>query len=88
MKIDFVLTWVDCNDPEWQREKAKFQGKTLSDDDIMRYRDWDNLRYWFRGVEKFAPWVNSVFFVTCGHYPSWLNLNHPKLAFGFYHLDK
>lgn len=79
MKIDFVLTWVDCNDPEWQREKAKFQGKTLSDDDIMRYRDWDNLRYWFRGVEKFAPWVNKIFFVTCGQIPEWMNLNNPKL---------
>ncbi|MBR6908270.1 hypothetical protein IKN40_07520 [bacterium] len=32
-------------------------------------------------MEKFTPWVNNVFFVTCGHYPSWLNLNHPKLKF-------
>ena len=79
LKIDFVLTWVDCNDPDWQREKAKYQGKTLTDDDLMRYRDWDNLRYWFRGVEKFAPWVNHVYFVTCGQIPKWMNTDNPKL---------
>jgi hypothetical protein len=39
------------------------------------------LPYWFRGVEKFAPWVNKVHFVTCGHLPKWLNLKHPKLNF-------
>lgn len=37
------------------------------------------LQYWFRGVEKFAPWVNRIYFVTWGHIPSWLNLSHPKL---------
>ena len=79
LKIDFVLTWVDCNDPNWQREKAKYQGRVLSDEDLMRYRDWDNLRYWFRSVEKFAPWVNSIYFVTCGQIPEWMNTNNPKL---------
>ena len=23
-KIDFVLIWVDGNDPEWQKEKNKY----------------------------------------------------------------
>jgi len=78
-RIDFVLTWVDNNDPEWQREKAKYQGKVLSDEDLMRYRDWDNLRYWFRSVEKFAPWVNKIFFVTCGQIPDWMDADNPKL---------
>ena len=79
MKIDFVLTWVDGNDPEWRAEKEKYKPSTSSDSRVQRYRDWDNLQYWFRGVEKFAPWVNKIYFVTCGHYPKWLNLDHPKL---------
>lgn len=37
------------------------------------------LKYWFRGVEKFAPWVNRIHFVTCGHVPEWLNTDHEKL---------
>ena len=44
-----------------------------------RYRDWDNLQYWFRGVEKFAPWVNRIHFITWGHLPSWLDTTNPKL---------
>lgn len=80
-KIDFVLIWVDGGDIEWQKERNKYAGKAPEDLADYRFRDWDNLRYWFRGVEKFAPWVNNIYFVTCGHYPKWLNLNHPKLKF-------
>ena len=78
-KIDFVITWVDGGDIEWQKERNKFAGKDPEDIANYRLRDWDTLKYWFRGVEKFAPWVNNVFFVTNGQKPEWLNLNHPKL---------
>lgn len=78
-KIDFVMPWVDGSDIEWQKEKAKYSGTDFSDASIARYRDWDNLQYWFRGVEKFTPWVNKIHFITYGHLPKWLNVNHPKL---------
>lgn len=83
-KIDFVVTWVDGNDKEWQLEKLKYEksNNNLSKNDSrnIRYRDWDNLKYWFRGVEKFAPWVNKVYFITYGHIPSWLNTSCEKLV--------
>ena len=85
-KIDFILTWVDGSDPEWLAEKRKFQNKDetiyLLDDanTDCRYRaDIELLRFWFRAVEKFAPWVNKIHFVTCGQKPNWLNEDHPKL---------
>lgn len=78
--IDFVVTWVDGNDPDWFREKMKYQGIDITSGNAEnRFRDWGTFRYWFRGVEKFAPWVNRVFLITCGHYPEWLNIEHPKL---------
>lgn len=79
--IDFVITWVDGNDPEWKKQKASYNrlSSANEDDREERYRDWDNLQYWFRGVEKFAPWVRKIYFVTWGHLPVWLNKNHPKL---------
>lgn len=81
-KIDAVMIWVDGSDLEWQREKIKYSdNQEAVRIGINRYRDWGLLRYWFRGIEKFAPWVNNVYFITCGHYPKWLNLNHPKLKF-------
>ena len=87
--IDVVITWVDGDDPEWKQEKLKFEhslaGDALpsqsdsSDDCDERYRDWDMLRYLFRGIEKFMPWVRTIHFVTCGQIPVWMNVNHPQL---------
>lgn len=81
-KIDFVILWVDSNDENWLKEKEKYSSKKIKNDGVngtVRYRDWDNLKYWFRGVEKFAPWVNNIYFITWGHLPLWLNTKHPKL---------
>lgn len=85
-KIDFVITWVDGTDPKWLADKLRTLQETYSeespkiDSSALRFRnDFDLLKFWFRGVEKFAPWVNRIFFVTYGHLPSWLNLTHPKL---------
>lgn len=77
--IDFVITWIDGNDPNWRAEKQRFQPAQDSDDSDIRYRDWNTLRYWFRAVENYAPWVNRIHFVTWGHIPTWLNVNNPKL---------
>lgn len=81
-KIDFVVTWVDGSDKSWQQEKSKYDlayDSAEVDDTNERYRDWENLKYWFRGVEKYAPWVRKVHFITWGHLPIWLNTAHPKL---------
>ncbi|MCL1867214.1 MAG: stealth family protein [Oscillospiraceae bacterium] len=77
--IDIVIIWVDGNDPEWLEEKRRYSPEVNTDSRVSRYRDWDNLRYLFRGIQTFAPWVNNVFLVTCGHVPKWLNKEHPKL---------
>ena len=79
--IDFVIIWVDGNDKQWQAEKAKYDGKTVTNaNSEVRFRDWDNLQYWFRGVEKFAPWVNKVYLVTDNQKPDWLNIDSDKLV--------
>lgn len=83
--IDFVLPWVDGSDKEWIALKRQYEGaKTNASSDreansSSRYRDYGLLKYWFRGVERFAPWVNRVFFVTCGQKPDWLDESNPKL---------
>lgn len=78
-KIDFVITWVDGSDPEWRKEKSKYSNVPESDAGEYRYRDMGILKYWFRAVEKYAPWVNKVYFITYGHLPQWLNTACPKL---------
>ena len=86
-KIDFILPWVDGGDPKWRSLKENYLHQIKPNPDIdddanaeCRYRDMGLLKYWFRGVERFAPWVNKVFFVTCGQKPDWLNVEHPKLV--------
>lgn len=76
--IDFVITWVDGNDPAWIAERQKYKEDT-GDQRAERFRDWGLLRYWFRSVEKYAPWVRKIHFVTWGHVPEWLDTSHPKL---------
>lgn len=82
MDIDFVITWVDMNDPKWKQDFARTKGIIDNSQNQLseaRFRDYGLLKYWFRGVEKFAPWVRNIHFVTCGQKPEWLNTENPKL---------
>ena len=80
-KIDLIIPWVDGNDPKWLKEKSKydFTDADNSSNSAQRFRDWDLMRYFFRGIEKNMPWINKVFFVTWGHLPDWLDTNCKKL---------
>lgn len=79
--IDFVVPWVDSSDPVWKEQFLQHRKDAGIYTDISenRYRDWDLFKYWFRGVEKYAPWINKVHLITNGQHPEWLNLDHPKL---------
>lgn len=72
--IDFVLTWVDGSDPEWRKLRDAYSGKESYLNEYQ-YREWDLLRFWFRAVERYAPWVRRIFFVTNGQRPAWLREN-------------
>lgn len=81
--IDFVVTWVDNQDPKWLSLKHKYETQTdhttRKDNSEARYRNWDVFHYWFRAIEKYAPWVRNVFLITNEQVPKWLNTKHPKL---------
>ena len=78
-KIDFVLLWVDSNDKKWQKDYIAHK-REAGDSREFRFRDMDTLRYWFRGIEKYASWVNKIYFVTNGQVPDWLNRSNPKIV--------
>lgn len=79
-KIDFVILWVDGNDENWIKEKRKYdqRNKDINNSDV-RFRDWEFLKFWFRCVEKYADWVNKIYFITWGHVPEWLNTSNEKI---------
>lgn len=82
-EVDFVIPWVDGSDPAWLECKSEYSHADKTQysyaDNQERFRDWELLRYWFRGVENYAPFVRQIHFITWGHLPKWLNTNHPKL---------
>ena len=77
-EIDLVCPWVDGSDPAWQQDRQRYVPAELQSG-VLMYRDWQLMRYWFRGVERALPWIRKVHFVTWGHLPPWLNTEHPKL---------
>lgn len=83
-QIDFVVTWVDGSDPSWLKKKAQYDESLdpmiVDMNSDKAYREWGTFKYWFRGVEKFAPWVHKVYLVTDNQKPDWLNLENEKLV--------
>lgn len=77
--IDFVVTWVDGSDEAWINEKNQYSAEKVDVRD-NRFRDWGTMKYWFRAVDKFAPWVHKIYFITWGHVPEWLDLSNEKLV--------
>lgn len=76
--IDIVIPWVDGSDPEWKKKYNVYSNeKGLKSPE--RYRDYGTLRYVLRSIEKYASWVHSVYLVTDGQVPEWLNKNYKKL---------
>lgn len=78
-QIDFVVLWVDSNDPEWIKSYNHYRPDKPKQDKA-RFRNWGLFRYWFRSVEKYAPWVNKVYLITNGKFPDWINPGCDKLV--------
>ena len=91
-KIDIVIPFYNDSDKEWKEVLHKHMIKEGSADRQVtgeeRYRDWENLKYWFRCIEKNCKWVNNVFLVVASEsqVPDWINRNYYKLKI-VYHKD-
>lgn len=79
IQIDFVVLWLDTNDPKWQEDYKKYSPLSRQGKEFVRFRDHNTFKYWFRAVEKYAPWVHKVFLITNGKFPDWINKDCPKL---------
>jgi hypothetical protein len=79
--IDVVITWVNNNDPLWQKEYFKYliSAEDKESSGRQRFENLNSLHYIFRGIDRFMPWVRKIHFVTANQTPSWLNIKHPKL---------
>ena len=82
MEVDLVYLWVNGNDPEWRKKRAKYSKGNNSDSGMdceARYENNNELKYSLRSVEKYAPWIRKIFIVTDNQIPEWLNVENNKI---------
>nr|WP_307783947.1 stealth family protein [Streptomyces spinoverrucosus] len=79
--VDAVYTWVDGNDPAWQRRKAQAKGEVYHAESASdaRFISRDELRYSVRSLHLFAPWIRNIYIVTDDQVPAWLVEGLPGL---------
>lgn len=83
--VDAVYTWVDGDDPEWQRRKNAALGETDASAlnstaaNASRYASRDELRYSLRSIEMYANWIRNIYIVTDDQVPHWLDTSHPRI---------
>jgi hypothetical protein len=81
--IDIVYTWVDGEDPEWVARKNAALAQTGAPAAAIgpaRFSCRGELKYSLRSIERYAPWVNHVYFVTDRQVPSWLDTSCDKVS--------
>jgi hypothetical protein len=69
--VDFVYTWVNCEDSRW---KALYESHFGTKPEQDRFLSRDELRYSLRSVHYYAGWVNKIYIVSNCSPPPWLNL--------------
>jgi len=87
--IDFVILWVDGNDPEHERKRSKYLAdfrlesikNAEQSTDLKRFVQHNELRYCLRSIKQHAPWYRKIYLVTDNQVPAFLDI--PKL-----HLDR
>ena len=93
-KIDIIFPYVDCNDHEWQKlyyeniKKYKKIDRTWDDwaTGMKRFRPNGMLKYVFRGIAEYVPWVNKVYMIVQSEsqIPNWINRDEVNIV---YHSD-
>lgn len=84
--VDLIITYVDGSDEAWK--KSLINCAKHSDDITMdramnprRYRDLGTLKYIFRGIDKYMPFVDRVNLVVASEsqVPKWINTDNVRV---------
>lgn len=76
--IDAVITHVDSKDPEWQKQRQKYQPDpakdTINSTKAWRWESNDEAKYCIRGIRRYAPWVRKIYLVVAfeSQVPAWV----------------
>lgn len=78
--MDYVFPYVDCTDPVW-REQYRRANNCITMDE-SRYRPFGTLRYVFRGIAKYMPFIDRVVMIvsTESQVPEWINRDKVRIV--------
>ncbi len=67
--MDIVISFVDCKDKVWMKSYLSFIGLKEnhyfpSEINFFHFYNYDTIKYVFRGIDKFIPYVNNIFLVV------------------------
>lgn len=79
--VDVVYTWVNSEDPEWQKQLFEH---SESEPDTDRYANRDELKYSLRSLLTFAPWVRNVYVVTNCKPPDWFDESNQRVRWVYH----
>ncbi len=78
--VDFVFTWVDSHDPEWQKMYAAHRpGASTDATSMSRFFNRNELMFALRALDANAPWIRKVHIASNCRPPRWLNVDHPRI---------
>lgn len=87
-KIDYVFPYVTTSDDYWQKLYEEYHTGKESNftTGMQRFRDNGLLKYLFRGLEKYLPWINKVHMIVMSdsQVPNWINRLNVNII---YHSD-
>lgn len=83
--VDFVVSWVNGADKSWLKKKNKYMNtsavaKNEPFNSDARYREYGLFKFWFRAVEKNAPWVRNIYLATDSQIPDFLDTKNSKIT--------
>lgn len=80
--VDFVFPYVNSQDKDWQRQYSYCTGTKFNEKD-ERFRDFSLLKYIFRSIDIYAPWINKVVMIISSktQIPSFLRKDFYRLKF-------
>lgn len=86
--VDFVMPYVNNNEEVWRSNYIRFcQSKPeyvsrLNKVDTERYQDLGYLRYVFRGIDKYMPYIRNIFLIVSNieQVPEWIDTSKVKIV--------
>ena len=79
--IDLLITYVNSSDSNWVRDYIKTT-KTHNPNSV-RFRSWGTLKYLFRGIEKYMPFVRNICLIVSrpSQVPAWVDKKNVRIIY-------